>query len=255
MKNKLCLINQPAGLGDILLCQKIAKHCVENNYRVIWPVEPVYSYVSEYIKNKNVTFCSLADDFEYKNFYVNNFESSSIYEDENILYIPIRNADRVIRTRSMLYAKYEYVSMTPDNWLDSFDLIRNEDRENELIKKLGLNIFEDYIVVNKTFGTPPNTASNDSINPNTNYKTIEMKILGWERIFDWFKILCNAKEIHTVDTSLTLLLAKLNIKNVSIYERVRGSNASYLKPNENYIHKKLFCNDWNYYTNLTSDGF
>ena len=254
MKNKLCLINQPAGLGDILLCQKIAKNYVDKGYRVLWPVDPVYFYIGEYIKTDGVTFCSMEDEFEYKEFFIENFECTFISENENLLYVPIKNADRTIKTRSMLYAKYEFCKMDPSNWLDCFELNRNKERELALTKIVNSNNLSEYLLINRTYGTPPNTASNDSINPQTNISKIEMKVLGWERIFDWLDVLESAKEIHTVDTSLTLILAKLKAKNVFIYERIRGFGANYGEPNPNYIHKNLFCKDWNYYTSITSDG-
>lgn len=255
MQNKLCLINQPAGLGDILLCQKIAKNYVNKGYRVLWPVDPVYSYIGEYIKTDGVTFCSMEDEFEYKQFFIQNFEYPFIHENEKLLYVPIKNADRIIQTRSMLYAKYEFCKLDPVDWLDAFALIRNKDREMELTKQVNSNQLKDYIVVNRTYGTPPNVASNYSINPTSTLPIIEMRLLGWERIFDWIDILENAKEIHTVDTSLTLILAKLKMKNVFIYERINVAGAIYTEPNPNYIHKNLFCPEWNYYTSMTRDGF
>ena len=68
MKNKICLINQPAGLGDILLCQKIANHVIELGYKVIWPVVDQYNYISEYIINPNIEFCSINSEFYGKEF-------------------------------------------------------------------------------------------------------------------------------------------------------------------------------------------
>jgi len=255
MKNKLCLINQPAGLGDILLCQKIAKYYVDNGYKVIWPVDKVYSYIGEYIKNDGVEFCSIEDDFKEKEFFIKNYESCEIQENDRLLYVPIKNADRVVKTRSMLYAKYEFCKLNTINWLDDFYLLRNIEREKKLTIEVNKKELQDYIIINRTYGTPPYTASNNSINPKSNFPIIEMNLLGWDRIFDWLDILENAKEIHTVDTSLTLILAKLKLKNVFIYERINGSGAIYTEPNLNYIHKNLFCSSWNYYTNLTMDGF
>ena len=49
--SKICIINQPAGLGDILFCQKIA-HVALQEFgcdKVVWPVSEVYNYLHEYI--------------------------------------------------------------------------------------------------------------------------------------------------------------------------------------------------------------
>jgi len=253
MKNKICLINQPAGLGDILLCQKIANHIIELVYKIIWPVVDQYNYISEYITNPNIEFCSINSEFHGKEHYSEH--GLNFIKNDDFLYLPIKNADRVLNSKSMLYAKFDYCDMSPENWNEYFSITRNHDRENKIIQHYNIQPGEKYNIVNKTFATPPNTITNIAIKPKNNYRTINMEILGWDRIFDWMGILEGAEEIHTVDTSLTLILTKLNVKNVHIYERTNGLGADYSTPNPDYIHKKLFCDKWNYYTSLTQNGF
>ena len=79
-KNKpLCLINQPAGLGDILLCQKIACHLVNLGYEVIWPVVDYYNFITEYIKTPGITFYNVKDDFPYKDIFLQDKIDQSEY--------------------------------------------------------------------------------------------------------------------------------------------------------------------------------
>ena len=59
---------------------------------------------------------------------------------------------------------------------------------------------------------PSNTVSDKYIHIPTENVIDDMELLGWDRIFDWMGILEGAEEIHTVDTSLTLILTKLNVK-------------------------------------------
>ena len=40
--SKICLVKQPAGLGDILFCKKLVKPFIEKGYEVIWPVTSLY---------------------------------------------------------------------------------------------------------------------------------------------------------------------------------------------------------------------
>ena len=47
---KTALLRQPAGLGDIFYLQKAAKILVKNDYKVIWPLAKVYTYIKDYIK-------------------------------------------------------------------------------------------------------------------------------------------------------------------------------------------------------------
>jgi len=37
---KPCLIKQPAGIGDIFFCQKIARYMAYHGYQIIWPISP-----------------------------------------------------------------------------------------------------------------------------------------------------------------------------------------------------------------------
>ena len=49
---KPCLIKQPAGIGDIFFCQKIARYMMHHGYDVIWPVLPSISWIKDYIKDR-----------------------------------------------------------------------------------------------------------------------------------------------------------------------------------------------------------
>jgi hypothetical protein len=52
-------------------------------------------------------------------------------------------------------------------------------------------------------------------------------------LFDWIKVFENAKEIHTVETSVYYILEKLNLENVHIYAKPtpqnRANDFSYMK--------------------------
>ena len=71
MADKICLIRQPAGLGDILFCQKIAdKIKSKYNIKVLWPV--IDNYISLNTELQTTTeFCSINSDFAYKNLFSN----------------------------------------------------------------------------------------------------------------------------------------------------------------------------------------
>ncbi len=50
MGDKVCIIKQPAGIGDIFFCQKIAQSVLADTdcVKVIWPVSSIYSYLKDY---------------------------------------------------------------------------------------------------------------------------------------------------------------------------------------------------------------
>ena len=51
---KPCIIKQPAGIGDIFFCQKLAKIMMAHDYSVIWPVREDILWIGDYIKD--ITF-------------------------------------------------------------------------------------------------------------------------------------------------------------------------------------------------------
>jgi len=54
--SKICLIRQPAGIGDIFFCQKIAKDCITKGYEVWWPVIPQFEFIKDYVKVDRLNF-------------------------------------------------------------------------------------------------------------------------------------------------------------------------------------------------------
>lgn len=63
-------------------------------------------------------------------------------------------------------------------------------------------------------------------------------------IFDWLKIIENAIEIHSMETSLYYILEKLGIeKNVFIYSKYKYQNNLF----DDYSYMKNHCSKkWNY---------
>ena len=52
---KPCVIKQPAGIGDIFFCQKIARYMAHHGYQIIWPLKPEIEDLFEFIvKHKNL---------------------------------------------------------------------------------------------------------------------------------------------------------------------------------------------------------
>jgi len=56
-------IKQPAGIGDIFYCLKIAKRILLDGKakEVVWPVNDVFSYIGNYIKYPGLSFTSIKD--------------------------------------------------------------------------------------------------------------------------------------------------------------------------------------------------
>ena len=95
---KTCIIKQPAGIGDIFFCQKIAKEIQDSTEykKVIWPVASTYSYLKDYLIVQDVEFIDESLDFPYKDVY----NSGSLYmvQTDEYLFVPLQTADYVQKT-------------------------------------------------------------------------------------------------------------------------------------------------------------
>jgi hypothetical protein len=237
--SKICKINQPIGLGDILFCQKIAHRAI-NEFgceKVLWPVSNVYNYIGDYIINHGVDFSVGSINL-----------GEQIINEDDVLYIPLETSDRqtsVDNPRAHGHIKYKFFYDTDwSDWKNYFEIKRNFEREKNLMEKLSVDINNPYNFINPHFGTPPQNLTNKNIKPKNDYRNIYMDIIPDVNIFDWIGIIENAAEIHTMETSLYYILEKLGIdKNVFIYSKYKFQ----LGQNDDYSYMKPHCSPkWNY---------
>jgi hypothetical protein len=230
------IIRQPAGLGDIFFTQKIA-YFLHEYYKcdIVWPIIKEFSWIKDYLKVPFINFVNEQDNFQDKEALKN--DVSYIFEWGNSIIIPLQIADWAF-SGSIMHAKYKLVDLDFNDWVDYFYFTRNTKREDYLFYDvLILSDNEDYIFVNNNFGSPPNSISIKNIEYPKNIRCIEMDFLGFDNLFDWCKVIENAKEIYTVETSICYLIEKLICKTefVNLYSRNRAPNFDYIK---NIFNKK-----------------
>jgi len=209
--NRFCIINQPAGLGDICFCQKIAVEiCQKYGCEVIWPVINEFLWIQNYIKTPGVTFTSKVD-------LHSEILPRLANKHNKIEWLDLQTADQHYPNESVMLAKYKYAGIDWSNWSEYFKFERNHQKEDELYKKL-VGDTQDYIFVNRNYGSPPNYVQCKYIDMDylreiyPHYKIIEMNFLEGYTLFDWSKILENAGAIHTAETSLNYIMEKLDIR-------------------------------------------
>jgi hypothetical protein len=212
--SKICLIRQPAGIGDIFFTQKIAKHFISEGYDVIWPVIHQFEFIKNYIKIDGLTFINENDSFPHKNIYLEGY-SQPIYSDD-LTYLPIQHFDRHYPNMSVMQSKYEMMNMDSSDWVDYFEFERNLEREQKLINHYEIQN-KEFVFVNRTFGSPPDSKPCPHMGQYEN--SVEMEYLGWDNLFDWIGLLLKAKHIYTVETSILYIISKLRLKNVTVYSR------------------------------------
>lgn len=211
MNNKVCLIHQPLGLGDIFYTQKIATHFRNQGYEILWPVAPQYLWVGDYILDVN--FVNVEADFPYKDVYSSNILEVVETEDKELVYVPLTSADRLFSSLPIMNSKYALVRLDADDWNSYFCFKRNRKKEGKLFYEvLGLTDETKYNFVNKMYGPAPNVNTYSAVSPNPHLPVVELRFVEGYTLFDWCKVIENASEIHIVDTSINYIIDKLELK-------------------------------------------
>jgi hypothetical protein len=137
-------------------------------------------------------------------------------------------------------AKYNFLELDFSDWSDYFTFERNSKRENNLYYNI-LNLKDDsnYILINRKYGSPPNSVDCTHIDLSKFNEYIELDYIDGINLFDWCKVIENAKEIHTVDTSINYIIDKLSLNSkLELYSRYNPAN---------YIHiQNIFKTKYNF---------
>lgn len=206
---KTISIIQPRGLGDILFSQKIAKKLIENDFIVNWYTN-AYFWVKDYIIHPNLNFTSDEIKSDYKLLLCNSIEHNHPYDIMTSKYSMIGNSLRDL-PENLHHIDYS-------DWVDYFSFERNFEKENDLYyNTLGLNDDTEYILYNSKFGISQINKNVENSVQNIEIKKIDLGVLPKFTLFDWSKVIENAKEIHTVDTSVIYLVEKLTSKHNKLY--------------------------------------
>jgi hypothetical protein len=212
--DKICLIYQPAGIGDIFYSLGIANHYKKQGYRIIWPVVKEILDLQNYIKD--VEFYDWQNEFPKKEYYYN--DNLNIIQTKEFVFLPLHRATDILGGLVMP-SKYKL-------------------KEDTLYTNmLGLAENEQYILVNQNFVTPPRTMK-FPIKLDTEYKMVPMNYIEGYSVLDWAKVLENASGIVTIDTCIQYMIDKLNTKAEFYYCYLRNNYGTY------HQIKNLFTTPW-----------
>ena len=213
LSTKNALIYLPGGLGDILFMQKLAYLFIEEGYKVTWPVFHEFKWLKDYIPEINWVVLEDWDierplpdiDFPGKEYYSN---KTSIFQTENFLYYNGHGHGEEYGPE--MQRKYNVVDAEWKDWRDYIKFERNIDKEDDLFYNvLGLKDGEDYVYVNRHWQTRPTKEvySGISSDPETyGCRVVQHDIIEGFSIFDWCKVLENAKGFYMIETSLNYIL-------------------------------------------------
>jgi len=229
---KICLINQPAGIGDIFFLQYVARKYLSMGYKVIWPLQERLLWIKNHITD--IDFCSQNDNFPGKEYY----GQMGIIQSPQFVYLGMdmihlwQNDFGISESETCMcmHTKYLQLFLDWNDWSKGFKYNRNIDRENDLYYNvLGLNDDSEYIFVNR-YANTDNKKNNELVFPKFNISVINLDILDGFSLFDWCKVIENAKEIHTVHTSVPYLIDTLNIKaeKYLMYQGIHHDNVKHI---------------------------
>lgn len=224
------LIKQPSGLGDIFFLQKLVYYLHKNyDCQIVWPVLTQFLYIKDYLKYDYINFVDINSQYDGKTAYIQN--QLGIYEYQNHLVIPIQYAEWSFPNISVMEAKYKFFDLGFKDWADYFSFERNLDRENELFYNiLKLKDNSKYTLINRKYGSPPDSKNSEYIDITKFSNFIEMDYIDGINLFDWCKVIENANVIHTVDTSINYLIDKLKVNaELYLYSRFNPPNYTHIK--------------------------
>lgn len=240
---KICIINQPEGLGDILYTQKIGYNFEKDGYKIFWPVNKAYPTIGNYLQNFN--YFNLYQDHEkdfvkaglpqecYDTYLKYNGRKGIIHEEKFgdflIKFVPLNHLQHVKAKDPeimpnpglIMKKKYSFVGVSDNDWKDYLHIKRNTEKENELFyEKLDLKDGDEYALINNNFGTPgmgtvwsfieKDFESSDSFKKGL--KKIKLDYTPGFTLFDWMKVIENAKEIWQEGSAMTYICEKLKLK-------------------------------------------
>jgi hypothetical protein len=202
---KPCLIKQPAGIGDIFFCQKIARVLMQNRYQVIWPLRPDIHWIKDYIKD--IYFPTTEDDFLGKDIYE---RGAGAVIEENGAFISTATADMTHNDGKIMSSKYSMLGLDHSDWKEYFKFERNFDKEDDLYYNvLGLKDDSEFVFINNLYNT--DIRDSELLSPeNYDLPVVELKILEGFTLFDWCKVLERAKSVFTINTSINYLIDVLD---------------------------------------------
>ena len=280
--DKICIMNQPEGLGDILYTQKIGYHFQDQGYEIYWPVNSSYKDMGEYIRNFNYfdnwpekpSVC-ISQGFKEaglpeeacKVYHQYNGSKGIIHEqefgDKLIKFVPTNhlqhiepaNPEVMPNPGTIMKRKYAFVGISDHDWQDYLHIDRNEEKENQLFYDiLKLHDGEEYALVNTMFGTPGFSSNWQFILENflasdsgkAGMHRVDLSFIDGYSIFDWMKVIENAKEIWMEGSVIMFLCEKLNLNADKMYVYCRwGYNSPEIQ--------NLFTKPWYAYNQQTHD--
>lgn len=239
---KICIMNQPEGLGDILYTQKIGYHFSSLGYDIYWPTNSAYSstindYLPsfKYFNNSLDGFLSVGLSEKIYNLFLDyTGHRGEIFDGQvdelSLKIVPTNHLQDIqaldpsvmpVSPLSFMSRKYAFVGVSDHDWFDYLYISRNLKKELDLYHEvLKISKDEPYALVSQTFGTLGMTTFMPTIlehylkseSGKSGMRYVDLTFIDGFTLFDWSMVIENAKEIWTEGSAITWLSEKLNLK-------------------------------------------
>lgn len=217
---KICLIHQPAGIGDILYTLQIASIFNARGYRIIWPIIDQYCWLPDRLQLSSVEFVSESSDYIFKSYSLQRYPE--IFEDESSnLYVPLSKStlNSCGRQYPLMLSKYGMLGLEKisRSWHYFVSIERNLDKEQLVVDHYQLDLSSDYIFCNNMIGSPDGHLQElpemkvaiERIKSCSNLPILYNEFIDRTTLFDFIPILMAAKEVHLPNSALTWLVEYL----------------------------------------------
>lgn len=201
-------IIQPGKIGDIVILLPVAKFYRDRGYKIIWPVDRriIKNFIGyvDYVEFKECSF----DCAEARRICQENFCDKVIDVSFTIPNASIENTRHYLESWLAEFDEYKYhLARVPFGEKWNLSIIRNHAKEEELYNKL---VKQPEYMVYQFQGS--DIRREIAFKKSDDLQAIEIKP-ETDSIFDWIKILENAKYLVLIDSSVANLVEQLNLPN------------------------------------------
>ena len=227
------IINQFQGLGDVMFMITIARKYIEQGFKVLWPINPLFLDIQKHYPDI---------DFIDMNLLKLNYNVKYPYKVSNCWVMPFRFTDYLVgvKYKDCMKSKYMYVGDNWETWKDKAEIKFDTRKALELFNILGIKYGEKFTLINRKFRS--DFSGEADIVMDLDNRNIEMVPIEGFTLIDWYLVFMAASSIHTVGTSIIYLLELLNFKKetqIHIYLREPDEksfeNYEYIMRKHSYI--------------------
>jgi len=236
---KTLVVNQPAGVGDLIFVQPILEHFITNGFKIILPViERYFLMAKKYLPRNGLEYVGIDEDYPFKSV----FDNPNVLNDGIYTYLPLAHSHRHFNNCPLMLSKYVFSQVPLVDYRKYIPKIRDFNRELKLMKLMNIDN-EKFCLVNKLFGTPPQSNEREISLPPEFGRIIEIdyreELQAEFHPFDWIGMIQAANSIHFVQTSLSFIADIYAQKETTLhlYDRVARGNSPIFFRNVEFVQR------------------